>query len=112
MRKLFGTYFIVTFLIYFIGLFVAMYYEAYALVWILAGGAAFALIMMLPLGDKKWFMTYEDMVKNQKESIRKIRNATKLVDKVKRNAFFKDIISEDEANEILTRTYEETQMDK
>lgn len=109
MRKLVPAYLILQWLtIFFLG-FVLMYFELPN--WTLAivlSSAFISLVMIIPLGNIKWHMSHEQMVADQKESSRVTRNASKLIDVIKRNAFKKDILTKEDANKILNRTYEET----
>jgi hypothetical protein len=107
-RKLFTVYFLAIFIAFVaIAILVGIDMKTPA-IFIAVGGIFFTLIMALPLGNVEWHKTYDEMVKEQRESIRQSRNASKLIDVVKRNAFKKDILTKEEANKILDRTYEET----
>ena len=86
-----------------------LYYNVATWIWILVCASAFAsLIVGVSMGNVEWHQTREQMIEDQKESSRVTRNASKLIDEIKRNAFRKDIITKDEAKAILNRTYEET----
>jgi hypothetical protein len=75
-------------------------------------GVSISLVMTIPMGEKKWHLTYDAMEKDQKESIRLIRNANKLIDQTKRELFRQCIMTKDDVMKILDRTYEETLKDK
>jgi len=90
-----------------------MYYDLPAWTWILTVASAFtSLIVGVSMGNVEWHQTREEMIEDQKESIRMTSNASKLIDVVKRKAFAKDIISKKDANAILNRTFEEVQTEK
>jgi len=90
-----------------------LYYDVATWIWVLVCGSAFAsLIVGVSMGNVEWHQTREEMIEDQKESIRMTSNASKLIDVVKRKAFAKDIISKKDANAILNRTFEEVQTEK
>jgi disulfide bond formation protein DsbB len=64
----------------------------------------FSLFMGITVDDMvKWNMTYDDMEKDQRESLRLIKNANTLIDKIKTKLLHEHIITKDEVNEILDK---------
>lgn len=111
-RKLVNVY-VVTIFILFIGIAILMAigWTGVAIGFSIAG-IFFTILMAIPMGEIKWHLSYEDMEKDQRESIRSIRNATKLIDQTKRELFRQSIMTKEEVMKIVDRTYEETLKDK
>ena len=66
-------------------------------------GLFFTIIMAIPMGNIKWHETHEQMITDQKESARIVRNCNKLIDQVKRELFRQSIMTKEEVTKILNK---------
>ena len=84
-------------------------YDAPFWLWIPVFASAIAsLIVAVSMGNVEWHQTREEMIADQKESVRVTRNASKLIDQLKKETFKKNIMTKEQVSKIMGRTYEET----